>query len=101
MQVRTITAALLAVAGLLAGGAAQAMDPDAVNLRKAKISMTEAIAAAEKHHAGSKAAKAEVEVQDGKVVFDIEVVTSDDKVFDVTVDGADGKVLGSKEDTTS
>ncbi|MDO4230624.1 MAG: PepSY domain-containing protein [Lautropia sp.] len=99
MQVRTFTAGLVAVAGLAVAGLAHAVDEDVVNLGKAKVSLTEAIAAAEKHHAGSKAARAEVEVKDGKVVFDIEVVTDDKKVFDVMVDAADGKVLGSKEDT--
>ena len=32
------------------------------------------------------------------LVFDVEVVTPDNKVFDVKVDAADGKVLSSKLD---
>ncbi len=99
MQTRTAAAGLLAALGLAVAGVAQAADADVINLGKAKISLSEAIAAAEKHQ-GGKAAKAEVETnKDGKVVFDIEVVTADKKVFDVMVDADDGKVLGSKEDT--
>ncbi len=42
--------------------------------------------------------KVKLDGERGTVVFDVEVVTPDNKVFDVKVDAADGKVLSSKLD---
>lgn len=96
--------ALVVAAGVAtAGGLAVAkqtgvLENDAVaDLAKAKIGLSQAIAAAEAHTPG-KATKAELESERGAVVFDVEVVTADSKVFDVKIDAADGKVLSSQAD---
>ena len=96
--------ALIVAAGVAtAGGFAVAKqaggtENDAiVELAKAKITLNQAVSAAQAQ-AGGKAAKAELEGENGAVVFEVEVVTADNKVFDVKVDANDGKVLSSKED---
>ena len=94
--------ALLAAASIAAGGLAVARTGDSENdaiadLAKATITLTQAVSAAEAQ-AGGKATHAELEVERGAAVFEVEVVTPDRKVFDVKVDAADGKVLSSKLD---
>jgi uncharacterized membrane protein YkoI len=70
----------------------------AADLAKARISLSQAVGAAEAQ-AGGRATKAELErKRGGVVVFNIEVVTADNKVFDVKIDATDGKVLSSKLD---
>lgn len=93
-----LMAAGIATAGGLAYAKSAAGENDALaDLAKAKITLTQAIGAAEAHSNG-KATKAELEGERGTVVYDVEVVTADHKVFDVKVDAADGKVLSSKQD---
>lgn len=94
--------ALIMAAGLATAGgfalARQDRGNDAVtDLAKAKISLSQAVTAAEAQ-AGGKATRAELEGERGALVFEVEVVTADSKVFDVKVDAADGKVLSSKQD---
>lgn len=70
---------------------------DAVaDLAQAKITLAQAVAAAEQH-AGGRATKAELESHKGKTAFEVEVVKGD-AVSNVTVDAADGKVLVVKAD---
>lgn len=65
---------------------------DAVtDLAHAKITLAQAVAAAEQH-SGGRATKAELESHKGKTAFEVEVVKGD-AVSNVTVDAADGKVL--------
>ena len=78
--------------------AAKSIENDALttNLGKAKISLVQAITAAEQH-ANGKAARAEFENSRQGWVYDVEVVGSA-KVFDVRVDADKGTVISSKED---
>lgn len=93
-----ITAAGIATAAGLAYAKPAAGENDAVaDLAKAKITLSQAIGAAEAQ-SGGKATKAELEGERGAVRYQVEVVTADNKVFDVKVDAADGKVLSSKPD---
>ena len=95
----------LAAAGLLcslvavsAYSASQSAENDAVAASGAKITLTQAISAAEQHVQG-KAARAELERSKGKLVFDVEVVNGS-KTFDVKVDPDKGTVIASTEDKT-
>ena len=104
MKPKIMIPALIVAAGMAtAGGLAFArqkggMENNAVaDLAKAKISMNQAVAAAETQ-AGGKATKAELEGERGALVFNVEVVAADNKVVDVKVDANDGKVLSSKPD---
>lgn len=95
--------ALLMVASIATGGGlafakTASGENDAIaDLAKATITLTQAVSAAEAQ-TGGKATKAELEVERGAAVFEVEVVTADHKVFDVKVDAADGRVLSSKLD---
>jgi uncharacterized membrane protein YkoI len=90
-----LTVALTAVGAI--AYAAPAVENDASAIGKAKISLVQAVTAAEQHVNG-KAAKAEFErsKQHGWV-YDVEVV-SGPKVFDVKVDPDKGAVIASTED---
>ena len=90
-------AAALAAAGIGVRFAASSAENDAQAINDAKISLTQAIAAAEKHAAG-KASKAEIERHKDKLVYEVEVV-SGTKVMDVKVDPQLGTVLSATEDT--
>ena len=99
----SVLALLIAASVATAGGLAFAKqsssaENDAVtDLAKAKISLVQAVSAAEAQVSG-KATKAELEIELGALVFDVEVVTTDSKVFDVKVDAIDGEVLSSNLD---
>lgn len=93
-----IMAAGVATAGGLAYAKTTSGENDAItDLAKAKISLTQAVGAAESQ-SGGKATKAELEGERGTIAYQVEVVTPDNKVFDVRVDAVDGKVLSSKQD---
>ena len=98
----TISAVLVAAGVAAAGCLAYALsssneNDDIVDLSKAKITLTQAVGAAEAHATG-KATKAELEGEQGTLVYQVEVVTADNKVFNIEVDASDGKVLSSKQD---
>lgn len=71
---------------------------DAKMLKEAKISLTESIKIAQKSISGD-VIRAELEDDDGKLIWDIEVVSSmDKKVYDLEIDAKSGKILKSKLD---
>ena len=96
----TLIAAFLCVVG---GGVVYAkQSPDIENdavkgLSLTKISLMQAVGQAEAQ-VGGKATKAELESENGVPTFEVEVVTAQNQVFDVQVDGRDGKVLSSQAD---
>lgn len=101
---RTTTSLLALISALgiaTAGGItyAQQAENDAVTaVGKAQITLTQAVVAAEQHHKGAKAAKAELEHKRGEVVYEVEVVAANNEVFDVKVDAVSGKVVSSHLD---
>jgi uncharacterized membrane protein YkoI len=94
-----VAVGMAAAAGLaLAKPAAEIQKRAAADLAKATISLSQAVGAAEAQ-AGGRATRAELErKRGGVVVYNVEVVTADNKVFDVKIDATDGKVLSSKLD---
>lgn len=88
---------------IAAGGVAFAKqsvtgENDAVaDLAKAKVSLAQAVTTAEAHVNG-RASRAELDGEAGAIVYHVEVVTADSKVFDMKIDAVDGKVLASKLD---
>lgn len=87
---------VLATAGAMTY-AAKTMENDAAGIDQAKISMTQAVTAAEQHASG-KAARAEFEqAKGGAWVFNVEVV-SGAKTFDVKVNADNGTVISSVEE---
>lgn len=94
-----LVAGLATAGGLVYAGQGETRANDATtDLAKAKISLAQAISSAEAH-AGGRATKAELEGERGVLVFNVEVVTAARKVFEVTIDAVDGKVVASKADT--
>jgi hypothetical protein len=83
----------LAFAG---AGAREQSENDAVSLSKARISLTQAIAAAESHVQG-RAVSAELEGENGTLVYDVEVVKGS-QATDVKVNSSDGRVVSAQTD---
>lgn len=71
-------------------------DDDYAALSAAKITLTQAITAAEQHVQG-RAIKAELENENGKLVYEVEVVKQN-MATDVKVDSADGRIVSAKAD---
>ena len=90
-----ILAVVLGSVGALAY-AAKTMENEAVAISQAKITMTQAIAAAEQH-ANGKASRAEYEHTKAGWAYDLEIVAGT-KVFDVRVNADNGTVISSVED---
>lgn len=93
-----LAASLAAVSGSALAQSGNRMHEDARDLADAKITIIQAIEAAQAHHAGSKAVDADLDRDGGRLHFDVSVVLPDNRVFDVVVDAVDGKVVDSRED---
>ncbi len=65
-------------------------------LSETKISLTQAIASAEKHN-GGQAYEASLDDDSFKPAYEV-TVAKDGRIFDVQVDGVTGEVIGSRED---
>ncbi|NEX22650.1 PepSY domain-containing protein [Thiorhodococcus mannitoliphagus] len=92
----TLAITTLCLSSLGGAYAASSEQNDALGITDAPISLTQAVVAAEQH-IGGKASKAEYEQDQGRWVFDVEVVKGD-TVMDVEVDPTTGKVLSAVPD---
>ena len=90
------TLAALAFAAVGAAVAANPADNDALGIANTDTSLIQAITAAEQQ-VGGKASRADYARHQGQWVFEVEVVNGN-KVMDVQVDPARGKVLAAVED---
>lgn len=91
-----LLAAAVVALGATALAAQAAHDNDALPIQQAKISLSQAVAAAEQHVHGL-ASRAEFERDQKGWVYDVEVVQGV-KVFDVKVDANQGGVISTTED---
>ena len=103
MQLKQVISTLLIAASVAtAGGVAYAAQAgvhhnDArVDLANAKIPIGQAIATAEQH-AGGRANRAELENENGRLVYGVEVADNS-KTTDVKVDATDGRVVSAQAD---
>jgi uncharacterized membrane protein YkoI len=103
MKRKILIPALLMAAGVAtAGGLAygqqsgSAQNDAIVDLAKAKISLAQAIVTAEQH-AGGRASRAELENENGRLVYDVEVADNT-RTTDVKVDATDGSVVSAQAD---
>lgn len=91
---------LLFAVSLLAAPSTFARDNDAAEyayqLSQAKISLIDALTAAEAEAKGT-AVSGELDSSQGKVVYEVEVLAGQ-KIFDVKVNAVDGTILSIKED---
>ena len=90
-----LAAVLVASAVYAAEGGGQD-EADVAALSQAKVSLGQAVAAAERH-ANGRAARAELENENGKLVYGVEVV-GPGKTTDVKVDINSGQVLSAQAD---
>ena len=93
-KIAIVTTVLAAAAAM--AYAAKSMENDATAVNQAKITLIQAVTAAEQH-AGGKAVRAEYELTKAGWVYDVEVV-SGIKVLDVRVDADKGMIISSVED---
>ena len=103
MKHKVLIPALLMAAGVAtAGGLVYAQQStvaqnDAIaNLANVKISLAQAVATAEQH-AGGRATRAELENENGRLVYGVEVSTNTN-TMDVKVDGVSGTVVYAQAD---
>lgn len=88
---------IAALALTLAPAAAFAADRSDIRLlRDTKVSLTQAIAAAEKDR-GGKAIEASLDDDSFRPSYDVSVAVGD-RLWDVQVDGVSGEVTGARED---
>lgn len=92
-----LTAAALATTGAYAYQGQSGEQDEAAALAQAKITLSQAITAAEQH-VGGKASSAGIEDENGKIVYGVEIVGGG-KSTDVKVDIATGQVLSARVDT--
>jgi uncharacterized membrane protein YkoI len=86
-----------AITGIGLSTVALADDAEKVKaLSETKITLTQAIAAAEKHQ-GGQAYEASIDDDSFKPEYEINIV-KDGKTYEVTVDGVSGEVIRSRED---
>ena len=106
MNTKQKFAALIAAAGLATAGsvvwaqtAASAPTQPAQSIQaQGRITMEQAIAAAEQNHPGGKATKAELDHEWGKAVYEGEVKMPNRQEYDVKVDASTGKIISSRLD---
>ena len=99
---RKLTLSAFAVLTAVAIGTAygaNSPENDARTVQQAKISLTQAIAIAEQH-VGGKAIHAELEDENGTLVYGVEVA-SGEQTTDVKVDVSDGRILSAQADHES
>lgn len=81
-----------------ASPAAMAADHDELRaLESAKLSLVDAISAAEKHHNGGRALEAGIDDDRQTPVFDV-TVAKDGRFYDVEVNGLTGEIISSREE---
>lgn len=93
---KAILGSVAVVAAIGASGAALADREDIQLLSQAKVSLVDAIQAAEEHQ-GGKAVEANLDDDSFKPAYEVSIV-KDNRLFDVQVDAVSGDVLGARED---
>lgn len=89
---------LLFGSALLLAPPVMATDAEDIRLLKeTRISLTQAIAAAEKAH-GGRAIQAELDDENFVPTYEVSLVQVNDSVVDVEVDGVSGKILAVRKD---
>ncbi|MDE2145768.1 MAG: PepSY domain-containing protein [Burkholderiales bacterium] len=94
----TLGAAALGGIALAARAAAEPDETPAADLARTHIGLLQAVSTAQ-GHAGGLATRAELGNENGRLVYDVEVVGPSQQVFDVKVDASSGAVLAAAADT--
>ena len=92
-----VTLAALLGLGAVAYAAQNHEDNDAQAVLNTKLSLVQAVGAAEQH-AGGRAIRAELENENGRIVYGVEVVGKN-QVTDVKIDANNGQIVSAQADT--
>jgi uncharacterized membrane protein YkoI len=94
MKATLIGAAVLAAMGLVAGGCAHESKRDLI--ATTNISLIEAVRTAEASVTGARAVEAELEKEEGRAVYEVELIDAKQDKRKVYVDAGSGKVVQLK-----
>ncbi|HJR77530.1 MAG TPA: PepSY domain-containing protein [Nitrospiraceae bacterium] len=94
MKAMLVGAAALGALGLLAGGCTHASKRDLIGTTN--ISLIEAVRTAEASVTGARAVEAELEKEDGRAVYEVELIDAKQDKRKVYVDAGSGKVVQLK-----
>ena len=94
MKATLIGAAVVAAIGLTAGGCAHESKRDLI--ASTNISLIEAVRTAEASVTGARAVEAELEKEDGRAVYEVELIDAKQDKRKVYVDAGSGKVVQLK-----
>jgi uncharacterized membrane protein YkoI len=103
MSLRSTTVLLLLLAGSLAAapGVARDLDQDeALRLRREGVIMPfeQLMQRLEQHYPGATLLEAELEEEDGVLVYEVEILTTQGVVRELELDARDGNILKDEED---
>ena len=85
--------AIIAALGLgTATGSALAYDKSDIR------AMEQAIERAQQQHSGSRALSAEIDMRRDRAEYEVEVMTTDKRIYDIRIDAVNGNVLENRED---
>ena len=92
--------AIIAALGLgTAAGSALACDKSDIRaMEQAKITLEQAIERAQQQHSGSRALSAEIDMRRDHAEYEVEVMTTDKRIYDIRIDAVNGNVLENRED---
>lgn len=96
-QLNKMTALTLISVSLLAAAFSIQADNDALGVTSAAITIDRAIRIALKAVPGT-VAKVEFEQEDNKTLWEVEIVTSDQQVFELEIDAKSGEILDKQVD---
>lgn len=103
MSLRSPTALSLLLAGMLAAGPGVARDFDqdeALHLRREGVIMPfeQLMQRLERHYPGVTLLEAELEEEDGVLVYEVEILTTQGVVRELELDAHSGQILKDEED---
>jgi uncharacterized membrane protein YkoI len=96
MKLSTVAASLICIAGLGGAGTVLADQDDVRALKESKITLVQAIQAAERHQ-GGQAYEAGIDDDSFHPEYEVSVVR-EDRIYDVRINAVTGEVLGVRED---
>ena len=67
-------------------------------MEQAKITLEQAIERAQQQHSGSRALSAEIDMRRDRAEYEVEVMTTDKRIYDIRIDAVNGNVLENRED---
>lgn len=92
-----VASAIATAAGVTYANQETAVNDAIADLSLAKVSLVQAVGVAEARYNG-RAVKGELDNDNGRPLYQVEVATPDNRVFDVSVDAVSGQVISGSLD---